>query len=424
LDPTPNYPIFRDLCSAQLFDYTSDSDLPFANVSPLGSAPLISDHVGDPLPPDCTYTSRFLFGNKNGLQLSDGGEKFSLFCEEVQRIHGDHVGIAEPNIDDTYWETNDIIHRTAKRTFAHVCVDTATSPISTGSKYKPGGTMSMALGNLVGRIIDRGGDSLGRWSFIRYTGIGHRTVMVVSAYQVCVRPTNTHGTTAFHQQQAIFQRERRSDINPRSNFKKDLMTALQIWKARGDSIVLMGDFNEDLTEVNSGMSSILHDCTLELVDIIGQMHPSALGVPTYLRGTTRLDFALISRDLIPSVKACGYLPFYNNFQSDHRFLFLDFDTKLLFGSMTSALASATYQEFTSKDSHAVDKYIRLKHTYLTTHNFFDRLEILRNLDEHDPILSEQLDQLLTTASLYSAAKCRRKRRDWWSVPLHQKLEKK
>ena len=197
--------------------------------------------------PSSDGSSRFLFGNKNGLQLSDGGDKFSSFCEEAKRVYADHIGLAEPNIDDTWWATNDIIHRTMKRTFSHSCIDTATSPIRTESLYKPGGTLSMTVGNLVGRIIDKGGDSLGRWSFVRYAGIGNRTVIAVSAYQVCIRPTNIYGTTAFHQQQAIFQRERRANINPRYNFRRDLISALRQWKAQGDSIILMGDFNEDIT---------------------------------------------------------------------------------------------------------------------------------------------------------------------------------
>jgi hypothetical protein len=353
-----------------------------------------------------------------------GGDKFSLFCEEAKRVHADHIGLAEPNIDDTWWETNDIIHRTVKRTFPHVCVDTATSPTRTESRYKPGGTMSMAMGNIVGRIIDRGGDYLGRWSFIRYAGVGNRTVLVASAYQVCARPTNVHGTTAFHQQQAIFQHERRANINPRKNFRRDLTTALRLWKARGDSIILMGDFNEDLNADNAGLSSLLHDRTLELVDIIGHVHPSAMGVPTYLRGNTRLDFALISRDLLSSITACGYLPFHSNFRSDHRFLFLDFDTRQLFGSMTSSLAPSSFREFTSKDSKAVAKYIRLKHQYLEDHNFFPRLKTLRALDAPDARLAESLDHLLTAASLHAATHCQRKRRDWWSVPLHQELERR
>jgi hypothetical protein len=425
VESIPNFPIFTDHPQPeQLFDYSSDGD-PFLGVPENFSAiPLISDSVGDIMAPSSDVdTSRFIFGNKNGLQLSDGGDKFSLLCEEAKRVHVDHLGLAEPNIDDTWWETNDVIHRTVKRTFHHVCVDTATSSIRTESCYKPGGTMSMAMGNIVGRILERGGDFLGRWSFIRYGGTGTRTVMVVSAYQVCVRPTNLHGTTAFHQQQAVFQHERRANTDPRTNFRKDLLTALRLWIARGDSIILMGDFNEDLTAINSGLSCLLHDCTLGLVDIIGHMHPSAQRVPTYFRGSTRLDFALISRDLIPSVKACGYLPFHSNFHSDHRFLFLDFATHTLFGSMTS-LAPATFREFSSKDSLAVEKYIRLKHLYLVTHNFFPRLTTLCALEDHDEILAEQLDRLLTAASLHAARKCCRTRRDWWSVPLHQSLERK
>lgn len=374
--------------------------------------------------PSSDGSSRFLFGNKNGLQLSDGGDKFSSFCEEAKRVYADHIGLAEPNIDDTWWATNDIIHRTMKRTFSHSCIDTATSPIRTESLYKPGGTLSMTVGNLVGRIIDKGGDSLGRWSFVRYAGIGNRTVIAVSAYQVCIRPTNIYGTTAFHQQQAIFQRERRANINPRYNFRRDLISALRQWKAQGDSIILMGDFNEDITELNSALSRLLQDGELGLVDIIGQVHPAALGVPTYLRGTTRLDFALISRDLISSVKSCGYLPFNSNFRSDHRFLFIDFDTQSLFGSVTSALSPNTFRELSSKDSKAVNKYIRLKHDFLVHHNFFGRLRQLGDLVTPDHTLSEQLDRLLTDASLHAEKKCRRKRRGWWSVPLHQELEKK
>jgi hypothetical protein len=426
-DAAPNFSIFNNPTPhhAQLFDYSSDSDFPLGVTDTQSDVHLISDHVGDSMTPsgDSTMT-RFLFGNKNGLQLSDGGDKFSLFCEEAKRVSADHIGLAEPNIDDTWWETNDIIHRTVKRTFHHACVDTATSPIQTESRYKPGGTMSMALGNIVGRIIERGGDRLGRWSFIRYAGTGHRTIMVVSAYQVCTRPTNLHGTTAFHQQQAIFQQERRANIAPRKNFCHDLTKALLMWKTRGDSIILMGDFNEDITLPKSGMSALLHDSNLELVDIIGHTHSSAVGVPTYLRGTTRLDFALISRELIPSVNACGYLPFHSNFRSDHRFLFIDFDTSQLFGSMTSSLAPAIYRDFSSKDSKAVEKYIRIKHQYLRDHNFFALMTRLSALEAPDSILAERVDHLLTAASLHAASKCRRKRRDWWSVPLHQALERK
>jgi hypothetical protein len=39
-------------------------------------------------------------------------------------------------------------------------------------------------------------------------------------------------------------------------------------------------------------------------------------------------------------------------------------------------------------------------------------------------LAEKLDHILTAASLHAANKCRRKRRDWWSVPLHQELERR
>jgi hypothetical protein len=69
----PNYPIFHDPNVAQLFDYASDSDLMVGFHDTVPVAPLFSDKIGDSMVSRDAATSRFLFGNKNGLQLSDGG---------------------------------------------------------------------------------------------------------------------------------------------------------------------------------------------------------------------------------------------------------------------------------------------------------------------------------------------------------------
>ena len=42
----------------------------------------------------------------------------------------------------------------------------------TTSKYKRGGTITLARGNWAGRVIKKGQDSLGRWSYVTLIGKG------------------------------------------------------------------------------------------------------------------------------------------------------------------------------------------------------------------------------------------------------------
>jgi hypothetical protein len=99
------------------------------------------------------------------------------------------------------------------------------------------------------------------------------------------------------------------------------------------------------------------------MDIIGHCHPCAKALPTYIRGTKRLDYALITPELAPAITWCGCLPFQSHFRSDHQFLFLDFDTTALFGSPTVAMPlPSSLREFSSKDTTLVVKYMTAKST--------------------------------------------------------------
>eukprot|EP00980_Cylindrotheca_fusiformis_P031495 scaffold26462_cov166-Cylindrotheca_fusiformis.AAC.1 len=190
----------------------------------------------------------------------------------------------------------------------------------------------------------------------------------------------------------------------------------------------MGDFNEDIGETNSNLHQLLQDANLQLIDIIARNHPHTQHLPTYIRGSTRLDFVLLSSDLIPAVKSCGYLPYHSHFRTDHRFAFVDFDKAELLGTATSKLASHTFREFTSKDPKMVEKYLIEKHKILCDKNFFPRLQHLESLDasshETDHELAERLDTCWVEAGLAAAKKCKKRRKEWWSVPLHQAIEEK
>ena len=52
-------------------------------------------------------------------------------------------------------------------------------------------------------------------------------------------------------------------------------------------------------------------------------------IPTYVRGTKRIDFILTSINILPFVSRMGYTAFYEVNESDHRGMFIDLSNKLL-----------------------------------------------------------------------------------------------
>jgi hypothetical protein len=93
---------------------------------------------------------------------------------------------------------------------------------------------------------------------------------------------------------------------------------------------------------------------------------------TYIRGHKRLDFALGSGRVVQAVLSCGYEAFNYRFHSNHRAYYIDFDTKVLFGSVTQHLVHHTARILHSNNVKQVTQYIREKHKLLSTHNAFER----------------------------------------------------
>jgi hypothetical protein len=60
--------------------------------------------------------------------------------------------------------------------------------------------------------------------------------------------------------------------------------------------------------------------------------------------------------------------------SDHRTVFVDFDTQLLFGSLLSELASAKKSPFHSRDDENSETYITHVNAYCEEHDLYRRSE--------------------------------------------------
>ena len=129
----------------------------------------------------------------------------------------------------------------------------------------------------------------------------------------------------------------------------------------------MGDFNEHVTDPRSTLQKLALDC--RLVDVWAKLHPTETEPATYLYGKKRLDYILISASLVPAVTAIGYEPFHEYLPTDHRGVFIDFETKALFGLDHTPLAKAQLRSLQSKHAQCRVTYIQAAAYHAHQNNF-------------------------------------------------------
>ena len=103
----------------------------------------------------------------------------------------------------TYFDKNSKLSMSASKTTV------------TTSKYKRGGTITLARGKWAERVIKKGQDSLGRWSYITLIGKGGKLVKIVTTYRVC-KKSKTEGkcTIRIHQEKDLIDNKKKI-LDPR-----------------------------------------------------------------------------------------------------------------------------------------------------------------------------------------------------------------
>ena len=146
--------------------------------------------------------------NVNGFKWSQNLDDMRYKLEQIDTALPDYVCIQEPNLDTTKSNVREGMRDTlAKMYDNNVRVEFSSSSVSLQNEYKPGGSLIYATGNESGRVIAQGSDRLGRWSWLRLKGKG-RTIRLITAYQVCKKPTNKTGYAAYHQHDSVLTSER------------------------------------------------------------------------------------------------------------------------------------------------------------------------------------------------------------------------
>ena len=183
----------------------------------------------------------------------------------------------------------------------------AASNIKTLSTYKPGGTAILAVNDICSRITSHTRDRMGRWASLCLNLSGNRKMRIISAYQTCKNSNPGSNTAASHQTAQIIKEATAIQsilrLQPRQAFIQDLQSFIQQVQQAGEDIVLVGDFNEEMDTNGSGMNQIATTC--DLVDLFNLRTGTSTQPATYQRGTKRIDYILMSPNVVHSVHAAG-----------------------------------------------------------------------------------------------------------------------
>jgi exonuclease III len=255
-------------------------------------------HGDEFLGPKPERSTRMMFHNVNGLSLN-GCEGIEMFVNNQLSLDIDLQGIAEHCLDTTKYQVKQALQRSFRSHSPQksvIAFHSSTDPAT--NYYKPGGTGVVMLGSLVGRLESNGvhGDAMGRWTAVHLRRRDRKPITVIMAYQVCPRPTNILGNTAFHQQVRFLNQQGRSHIHPRQAFINDLQTYIGRLQQQGNDIILGGDFNESLTDRHSGIHRLVS--AQNLVDPFLIKFQAAPTFGTHQLGSRRIDLLFVSPALL------------------------------------------------------------------------------------------------------------------------------
>jgi endonuclease/exonuclease/phosphatase family metal-dependent hydrolase len=388
--------------------------------SPTETSSQAHEIIGDAMneTPSSTIT-RIYTQNLNGIGWNSDGGKWPYICEAVDAIQADIACFSEINVDTNNHKVRSVLESITRRQFPQNRLVLSSSRHSNASLYKPGGTAIMACNAISSQIKSHSRDRMGRWSSICVSSNKDRTIRIISAYQVCQTSKTGANTAASHQQAQLIAEAAATDqttrSKPRDAFIFELQAFIHQAQHNGEMIILVGDFNENISTPNSGMDRLATSCGL--TDLFSVRTGSSILPATYQRGKTRIDYVLVSPELVPHVRAAGYEPFGYRIPSDHRGMFIDLDTEMLFRQNRNCIPNAGLRDFKSTAPEVIRKYVTAKIHYLNDHRFFERLTQLVDTQEPNHELAEALDRDMQRAAAHGARMVTRKTPTPWSPKL-------
>ena len=387
--------------------------------------------IGHSLPTKSESTFRILSQNINGISPVYDFNKWKETLQSTTTYEVDFLCLSETNLEWKHPKVLNALLEINKSFFQTSRLTTSTSAIRYARMFKPGGVASLVVNEWTGRILGCEHDptGLGRWNTTKLIGRRNKKLAIINAYQVCHTSIHQSGmNTCFTQQWHLIRSQGSEFPDPRRQFWTDITKCIQQLQTNQFQILLLGDFNTPMDSSTSPLARLCEVC--QLVDPVSHLHDTSQQ-SSYSRGSTIIDFCLMSLETLPCVRKCGYLPLHQFCYSDHRGLFVDFDSTVLFGSKPPAIAKPDTRAVRSTNPQSTATFLTTLNNLWTAKNLKQRTNRLQQtlVASRDGVtpsirrLAEKIDHDRTRCFLSAEKKCRRRPRPSWSRPLH-KLSRK
>jgi len=206
---------------------------------------LSEEYVGDSCEVKKENCFRIMTQNLNGIGQNRGNVKEKAAKEFIHTFHIDILVLQQL---DGSWDKVQNVNKIRDRFRGwkesyNLSVVYNTEDVNRKAIH-PGGTAVVAVGNVTHHWGSLGFDSkkLSRWSWTQFQGSYGKYLRVVSVYRPC-STDNTNSAYMTHYRYSLRYREGKC---PRELLLIDLLHDIKCWKEKGDSIIITGDFNEDI----------------------------------------------------------------------------------------------------------------------------------------------------------------------------------
>ena len=333
---------------------------------------------------DTRKTMRIFHINLNGVTSHNNYLEWEMTIAFLMDMQVDVFGLTEINLDLNNGITKDTFIQSGKHFDNYLRMATSSSLQKVGkTSFKMGGTVTGTNGVWSGRITEQGCDKLGRWSFIKLQTRYGKAVVFITTYLPRKPAKDGRGTTIYDQMTADLLKSTGKLLDPRKTLLEDLHTYIDRENNEGNTIFLMGDMNDNLGledgQVNKFLQSLGMNMTYKTRHGDNEQLP-----PTHDRGKTCLDLLGCSDHVDNSaIVRAGFAPFYFNFFTDHRGVYIDLDIDSIFHCPRPDTTRSIYKRFTTLHVPKCSKYL---------HKLEELMEVSR--------IGHQVDELETKYKEY------------------------
>lgn len=329
---------------------------------------------------------RVFFQNIKGLSHSSNSDDYQYVMQQLAEIQVDIIGMAETN---TAWQHSFLRHelhaaiqasgiRLAKVNFASPSYQVDNLPPT--ETFQAGGSITATLGTWTTaafspEILDMSG--MGRWSGIHIRGKHNNILSIITGYRTCSGSKLTAplvGSTFHREYEYLRTAKGHEQPNPRLQFLKDIEQSIQNLQDSGHMILLMFDANGVITSDTKLCEMVerlnLHD-----------LHQNDPAPSTYIGSNNRrIDYMFGCTKTQAAMIHSGTLSYIEGPQSDHRGLYVDFDSTALLhhNAHDNTLQNPALRLLKSGNPEIVAKYHERMLQYYENHNMVQRITHLHN----------------------------------------------